>query len=65
MARKTVIVSDITGEPLDTETAVRVSITQNGERYELDANRKEVQHLIQVGRKSKTRGRKKKATVNA
>ncbi len=63
MARKTVFVSDISGEPLDITQAAHVTITSNGDRWTLDVKRSEVETLIQVGRKSKTPGRKKSKVV--
>ncbi len=38
MARKTIFVSDLSGESLDEASAAKVAITCNGDRYELETN---------------------------
>lgn len=65
MARKTMLVSDLSGEPLDEANSARVVITIDGDRYDLDVKRKEIEHFLVVGRKTKVRGRKKQTKVVA
>jgi hypothetical protein len=65
MARKTIFVSDLSGESLDEASAAKVAITCNGDRFELDVKTTEVEHLIAVAHKTKVRGRKKKAAAVA
>lgn len=63
MARKTVFVSDLSGEPLEEKNAARVGITIGSERWDLDVKRSEIEHLIAVAHKSKVRGRKKQVVT--
>lgn len=67
MARKTIIVSDLSGRELDSNSAVRVTVSfQDARRgtYVVDAAETdaEVQKLISVGTKQARRGRKPKGT---
>jgi hypothetical protein len=62
MARKTVLVSDISGDPIPEGEYVHVSITDGSNRYDLDAKESEVVDLTAKARKTKKRGRKRKET---
>lgn len=63
MAKKHILVSDISGAPVDQTDAVKVVITAaNGKRYELDAALAEVSELVSNARETKKRGRPKKAS---
>lgn len=48
MAKKTITVSDISGDVLNPGEGVKVHITfnSNGARYELDAHQHEVEHIL-------------------
>lgn len=61
MAKQQVLVSDLSGAPLQESEAVRVVIqsSNGGKRYELDAGVSEVQNLIDSAREVKRRGRPK------
>lgn len=61
MARTTVLISDLSGEQILEGEYVHVAITDGANRYDLDARNSEVAELIAKARKSKRRGRKKKA----
>lgn len=61
MARQTVLVSDLSGEQIPDGEYVHIAITDGQTRYDIDARQSEVSELIEKGRKSKRRGRKKKA----
>lgn len=60
MARTTVLVSDVSGEQIPEGEYVHVAITDGSNRYDIDAIKSEVQELIDKGRQSKRRGRKRK-----
>ena len=67
MARKTIVVSDLTGKDLDPRDAVRITVSFSDARrghYVLDAHPEdpEVQNLIAKGRRQARRGRKPKPT---
>lgn len=68
MAQKTIFVSDISGAEINGDSA-QVTIALASEpnaRYVLDASASEVQELVSVAHKQKTRGRpKRKAAVAA
>lgn len=57
MAKRTIIVSDLTGK--EVETLAKVVITTEGTVFSLDADRSEVEEsLIANARQSEKRGRK-------
>jgi hypothetical protein len=58
MARKTITVSDISGEPITDSDHAKVVITHGRDRYETDVSLAEIQNLVDVSRKTKRRGRK-------
>jgi hypothetical protein len=67
MARKTIVVSDLSGKELDTKDSVRVTVSFSDARrgqYVLDAHPDdtEVKRLIEKGTKQARRGRKPKAS---
>jgi hypothetical protein len=68
MARKTVFVSDLTGEPIDDRNYVQVVLnygdTRRG-RVVLDANAADVEDLARRGQKQARRGRKPKAAAGS
>jgi hypothetical protein len=61
MARKQVLISDLSGEPIAESEAVRVTIqsANGGKRFELDAAASEVAKLVASAREVKKRGRPK------
>jgi hypothetical protein len=61
MARRTILVSDLSGEQIPEGKYVHVAITDGSNRYDLDAVDDEVAELMAKGRKSKRRGRKAKS----
>lgn len=61
MARKTVLVSDLSGKEIPEGQHALVAITVNGSRYSADVIREEVDHLIQVAAQGKKRGRPRKS----
>lgn len=63
MARTTILVSDVSGEAIPDGEYVHVAITDGSNRYDLDVIKSEVAELIEKGRKSKRRGRKRKETA--
>ena len=69
MARKIIYVSDLSGKELDSNSAVRVTVSFNDARrgtYVIDAAESdtEVRKLISVGTKQARRGRKPKAATS-
>ena len=63
MARKTIIVSDLTGKEIDAKEAVKVTITYADARrgqVVLDVNANEVDELAGKGTRQARRGRKPK-----
>ena len=65
MARKTIFVSDISGEEIDDRDAARVVITYADARrgqVVLDVNANEVDDLASKGTRQARRGRKRKAS---
>jgi hypothetical protein len=61
MARKVVLVSDLTGEEIDEKNAATVTIRYSDARkgqVVLDVNASEVEHLARKGTKQKRRGRR-------
>ena len=63
MARKTIYVSDITGNEIDEKDAAKVTITYTDARrgqVVLDANANEIAELAAKGTKQARRGRKPK-----
>lgn len=65
MARKTVLVSDLTGKEIDDKEAVTVTLRYADARrgiVVLDANASEVSDLASKGRKQARRGRPPKST---
>lgn len=68
MARQTILVSDLTGNPIPDGQGATVRITphQNGDGvYELHVVTNEVEALIEKSRSVKRRGRRPKVTVEA
>lgn len=68
MARQTILVSDLTGNPIPDGQGATVRITphQNGDGvYELHVVTNEVETLIEKSRSVKRRGRRPKVTVEA
>lgn len=65
MAKQQVLVSDLSGSPIQEADAVKVTIqsANGGKRYELDAGASEVQNLIDNAREVKRRGRPKAKKV--
>lgn len=66
MARKTIIVSDLTGRPIDDKDAATVTIRYADARrgvIVLDANANEVSDLASKGRKQHRRGRPPKSAT--
>ena len=65
MARKTVYVSDLSGNTIDERNGARVTIAYNDARrgtVVLDVNADEVDELARKGTKQARRGRKPKST---
>lgn len=65
MAQKTIFVSDLSGQEINGDSA-QVTIALSNEpnvRYVLDAAATEVENLIAVAHKQKTRGRPRKKTA--
>jgi hypothetical protein len=65
MAKKTVFVSDLTGEPIDDGSYVQVILNYRDARrgrVVLDANAADVEDLARRGQKQARRGRKPKET---
>jgi hypothetical protein len=63
MAKKTVFVSDLTGEPIDEKSYVQVILNYADARrgrVVLDANAADVEDLARRGQKQARRGRKPK-----
>jgi hypothetical protein len=63
MAKKTVFVSDLTGEPIDDRNYVQVVLNYGDARrgrVVLDANAADVEDLARRGQKQARRGRKPK-----
>ena len=63
MARKTIFVSDLTGEQIDEKDAAQLAITYRDARrgrVVLDVNASEVEDLARRGTKQARRGRKPK-----
>lgn len=62
MARTTILVSDLSGEQIAEGEYVHIAVTHGGKRYDLDVaqTEPEVVQLIEKGRPSKRRGRKRK-----
>ena len=66
MARKTIFVSDLTGEPVDDKDAAQLVITYRDARrgrVVLDVNANEVDDLARKGTKQARRGRKPKESA--
>lgn len=63
MAKKLVLVSDLSGEEIPEGAGAKIAITTNGARFELDTKREEVENLISAGRKVGKRGRKPKTAA--
>lgn len=62
MARKTIYVSDLTGQPINDRDGAKVTITYNDARrgvIALDVNASEVQEWAEKGAQQKRRGRPK------
>ncbi|HEX6700884.1 MAG TPA: hypothetical protein VF101_09155 [Gaiellaceae bacterium] len=65
MAKKTVFVSDLTGEPIDDRNYVQVVLNYHDARrgrVVLDANAEDIEDLARRGQKQARRGRKPKET---
>jgi hypothetical protein len=65
MARKTVFVSDMSGEPIEEGKAAKIRITFDDARrgsYEVDATADEAMRIGRKGRPTARRGRKPKQT---
>jgi hypothetical protein len=68
MAKKTVLVSDLTGKEIDPKEAATVTITYGDARrgrVVLDVNANEVEDLARKGRRGARRGRRPKAEAVA
>lgn len=66
MARKTVLISDISGRPLEDNEGAKVRITYQDARRgvaELDVTTEEANELASKGRKVARRGRKPQVSV--
>lgn len=62
MAKKFIIVSDLSGEAASEGNLVKVTlVTEDGKRFDADLLRNEVENIIAVARESKQRGRKKQS----
>jgi hypothetical protein len=64
VARKTIIVSDLTGKEIEAKEAAKVTITYADARrgqVVLDVNANEVEELASKGRRQARRGRRPKA----
>lgn len=57
MARKTVLVSDLSGREIPEGQHALVAITVTGSRYTADVIKDEVENLLAVAAKGKKRGR--------
>jgi hypothetical protein len=67
MARRTIIVSDLTGAEIDERNAAQVVIRYSDARrgqVVLDVNADEVDDLARKGQKQARRGRRPKSTTN-
>ncbi len=65
MARKTILVSDLTGKEIDDKSAAKVTINFADARkgtIVLDVNESEISDLISKGTRQARRGRRPKAT---
>lgn len=60
MAKKSIVVSDLSGAQVEDGQGAQVVITTADARYELDVTVEEVESLMAVGRKVAKRGRKPK-----
>ncbi|GIV03704.1 MAG: hypothetical protein KatS3mg015_2534 [Fimbriimonadales bacterium] len=60
MARKTVLISDLSGDPIAENDYARVTIMHGSSRYVLDVRVQEITNLIESGRSTKKPGRPKK-----
>lgn len=58
MAKKTILVSDLTGAEIKNSEHARVVVTHGRDRYEADVAIGELSELLAVARKGKQRGRK-------
>jgi hypothetical protein len=58
MARKTITVSDLSGQELTNSNHARITVILRDSRYEIDAMEAELVDLLKVARKSKRPGRK-------
>ena len=66
MVRKTILVSDLTGNEIDDKSAARIVITFGDARkgtVVLDVNEGEISDLISKGSRQARRGRKPKASA--
>jgi hypothetical protein len=66
MARKTIFVSDLSGDPIPEDRAAQISIKFSDARkgtYVLDVTEEEAEELGRKGRKQARRGRKPKAAA--
>jgi hypothetical protein len=66
MARKTILVSDLTGKEIDDNKAAKITITYADARrgqVSLDVNADEVADLASKGTQTKRRGRRPKGTA--
>jgi hypothetical protein len=66
MARKTILVSDLTGKEIDDKNAAKVTINFSDARkgtIVLDVNENEISDLISKGARQARRGRRPKATA--
>jgi hypothetical protein len=57
MAKQQVLVSDLTGDPIAPGDEAKITVVQNGKRWELDVASAEVADLVSKGRETKRRGR--------
>ena len=66
MAKKTILISDLTGQEIDDKSAARIVITFGDARkgtVVLDVNEAEISDLISKGSRQVRRGRKLKASA--
>jgi len=68
MAKKTILISDLSGKEIDDKNAAQVAITYRDARrgrVVLDVNADEVEELARQGQKQARRGRRPKAETTA
>lgn len=63
MAKQQVLVSDLSGDPIDNGEEAKITVVVKGRRWELDVAATEVADLISKGRETKRRGRPPKSAA--